>query len=534
MDYIKIFEYELEGKKYIACKAGNEIKFGFVDGDNISFELSHDELSFIKGIYNFIVGDPSKNIELSPLRFNNQYIKTIYNTDSRLYSFYNMDGSLLDEELLKKLNYLFNNQSTSVYSDNTFEKPEKNKFQLAVQIGNKIVTILVSASIVLGTLPIVPRGDLAFKIDYGLDSLFKNRYEVSATDYSFSEIENVINNNANLSSSEKAFLIKGLRSEIEENIDYIDLDILKRNLSEFNIVYHPSKIYDESTGSYVDAEYPVSGSFIYVGHDRNTAHMYGDSNYNTSSFEDCDESTLVHEGNHMICQRPRLVNMQDGFADLVNGLYMSMDNPGFDLEELFNELYSREYLEDFSDENLSEGYNWIMPITYVMCEVLDEETIRKYKCNPDPYIITNYLVSCGVDFSSVHNLYKCIRWESCNLTDDELCANGQEVYDILKYCYEQKNGKPMENDLLVLSYLYDTPYVDESFDDMYKSLLGVNNIERIIPKGYVSSNYKRKHPGVTVVADGKEIVINDGNRYIDNDYVNSISTISVESNVKRH
>ena len=64
MDYIKIFEYELEGKKYIACKAGNEIKFGFVDGDNISFELSHDELSFIKGIYNFIVGDPSKNIEL--------------------------------------------------------------------------------------------------------------------------------------------------------------------------------------------------------------------------------------------------------------------------------------------------------------------------------------------------------------------------------------------------------------------------------------------------------------------------------------
>ena len=69
---------------------------------------------------------------------------------------------------------------------------------------------------------------------------------------------------------------------------------------------------------------------------------------------------------------------------------------------------------------------------------------------------------------------------------------------------------------------------------MFKSILGVENIERITPKGYVSSNYKKKHPGVTIIADGREINITDENRYVDNDYVNNISTISVESNVKRH
>lgn len=539
-NYIKIFEYKLNGKEYVVFKVEEEIKFGFMDNGSFNESLSDSELSFIKGLYNFIVGDPTKNIELSPLHIDNKYIKTVYNTDSRLYSFYNMDGSLIDEKLLKKLNYLFNNQSTSVYSENeesekTDEKPKKSSFQLAVEIGNTIVTILVSTSIVLGTLPIVPHGDLAFKIDYGIDSLSKGRYELPDNyDYSFSDLEDTINNNEYLSPSEKEFLINGLRAEIGENIDYIDKDILMRNLSEFSICYHCSKEYDEETGTYITVEYPAQGSFIYVGSNRNTAHIYGNSNYNTSCFEDCDESTLVHEINHMLCKRPYLIDMSEGFGDLVNGMYMSMDNPGFDLEELFNELFAREYLGDFSNEDLTEGYDWLMPITYVMCEILDHDTICKYKFNPDPYILTNYLTSLNVDKSSIHSLYKCIRWEACGIPDEYLCENGQEIYDILKFCYEQKNGVPMENDLIVMAYLYDTPYVDESFDDMFKSILGVENIERIIPKGYVSSNYKKKHPGVTIIADGREINITDENRYVDNDYVNNISTISVESNVKRH
>ncbi len=533
-DYIKILEYELNNKKYVVYKANNEIKFGFVENDSFSESLSDGELSFIKAIYNFIVGDPNKNIELSPLRVNNTYIKTIYNVDSRLYSFYNMDASPLDGETLQRLNYLFNNQSIMVYKNNK-DKTPKSFAQIALEIGNAIVTVLVSTSIVLGTLPIVPSGGLAFKIDYGIDNLSKSRYEISVDeDYSFSEIEEIVNKNYNLSSAEKEFLLEGLRVELEENIDYIDMDILKRNLSEFSIVYHPAHEYDEATDSLVKVDYPVSGSFVYLGHDRNTAHIYGDDNYETHCFLDCDESTLTHEIHHMECKRPFLVNMNGQAGDFANPIYMSMDNPGFDLEELFNELFSREYLKDFSDESLSEGYDWIMPVLYVMCEVLDRDTICKFKYNPDPYFITKYLRSLGVDLSSIHSLYKCIRWESCGLTDDELCQNGQEIYDILKYCYEQKYGVPMENDLIVMSYLYDTPYVDASFDSKYRALLGVNNVERIVPKGYVSKNYKSRHRGVTVIADGKEFNITDDNRYVDNDYVNDISTISVESNVKRH
>ena len=56
-DYIKILEYELNNKKYVVYKANNEIKFGFIENDSISESLSDGELSFIKAIYNFIVGD---------------------------------------------------------------------------------------------------------------------------------------------------------------------------------------------------------------------------------------------------------------------------------------------------------------------------------------------------------------------------------------------------------------------------------------------------------------------------------------------
>lgn len=537
----KIFEYTFNNKKYVAYKSGEDIRFGFIDSNNsFNTSLNDEELAMIINIYNFLVGNKDEVVELSPIDIDNKSIRVLFNTRNRLYSFYDGEEPLTGD-LFIKLNYLFNNQSFVLYHNGKIEDKNSKFLKVVVRVNKALVVVALSSSVLLSTLQIVPNHYYTFNRDYKLDSYHMDADEKEDnSDYSYSDVVSVIEGNPYLSSEEKEFFIKGLEDEINENIDYIDMETLKRNLSELYINYHsPESEYNEETGEYEEVLYPMEGSYSFMGDYRNQIDLFGNEKYETSEFSNCDKSSLVHEGNHALTKRPALLTMDGAKGTVVDNIYSCIDNPGRDMEELINELFSREYLEDFTNEDLTEGYDWMMPVMYGLCEIVDEDVLRKFKFDSDCFYLTNYFESIGVENRYCFDLFKCVHMENYYLADayydpTNLYNNNQKIYNTIKYCYEKKNNRPMESDLVMMAYFYDTIYVDDSYDEMFRNVLGVSNIERIVPKGYVSKKYKDKHPGVTIVADGKEIVINDSNRYINNDFENVINEFNIESNVIRH
>ncbi len=550
MEKYEILEYNFNGSTYVAYYYNNNIVFGIKNGSTIDTNLNKKENFIIRSIYNFIVGDKKYLLELEPININDKSIKVLYNEKNKLYSFYQIVNdkiSYLDNETLKFLNCLYNNQNN--YMNKNGINNLKDKFKILVKIGGVLTTVLVSSAIILSSFPIVPNNEVVFKMDYYVDSLYKNKTMAkNNSDYSYNEIIETINNNTNLTDSEKNFLINGLKNEILENIDYMDLEQIKRNLSELNIKYFPVlKNYDEKTKTFdqIINSYFISAQYTFMGKDRNLIEMFGyispedyknldnhkiignlsNDSYICSKFENCDKSDLIHEVNHLLNKRKFLLSINGDLGDSLEKIYLNLGLSTNNLEEMINELFAREYLEDFSNQKGNGGYEWLMPITYALCEILDENTIRTYKYDSDNFYITDYLENIGIDKNNIHNFYKCLDLVFATLgkanaphptsqDKKDFKDNNDQIYKAIKYFYETKYNSPMENDLIMMAYFYNTIYVDEEFNESFRNILGIDNIESIEPKGYVSKNYKEKHPGVIIKTKDNTIVLTDENRYI--------------------
>ena len=510
VDCFDIFNYELNGKNYIAYSVDNIIRFGKKSEFGVDNNLTDVESFIIRSIYNFIVGDKKKLLNLSPIHFNGKEVGVFYNTDNRLYSFYQLNNNELcdlDEFTVTKLNYIFNNQKNFYKKDENLTN-SNNKYKIFLKVSGVVTAVILSGSLVLSSLPIVPNNLELFKADYLIDSLYKNRLaKEQNSNYSYDEIITIINSNRDLNDKEKLFLINGLEKEINENIEFIDISQLKRNLSELKIIYHNKYEYNPFVGN-------VKGRYISYGSYRNRIDLYGDEKYITNSYNDCDESTLVHEINHLLNKRSFLLTLSGSFGNTaeVVRLAMGLDKGGA-MEEMFNELFSREYYNDFSRKERTNGYSRIMPVMYALCEILDETTIKKYKFDSDYFYIVNYFDSIGVDKTYIYNLYNYLELINQNCAEKDIYL---KTYNIIKYCYETKYGMEMENDLIMMSYLYNTAYVNDEFNKKYKEILGDNDITlKISPKGYVSKTYKKEHPNVEIIInENDKIIISEENRYI--------------------
>lgn len=499
-----IFEYFYNEKKYISYIENGIIKFGCLLKNKIINNLSEKEEFIIKCLYNFIIGDKSKNIKLNSISYKGQEVDVEYNNINNLYYFSKNIDSLFDKSL-SDLNYFFNNQVNFLAQDEK-KSETKNKFKIIVKIGGILTSVLVSTSIILSTLPIVPNNNFLFKIDYLIDSLYKKLNDKENNEnYSYHEIVSVINKNENLTLDEKNFLINGLENEIKENIDYINIDQLKRNLSELKIVYHKN--------NELMLKDSINGTYTLQGETRNQIDLYGDSIYITNNFKDCDKYTFVHEINHLLNKRQFLYSIPGFLGDSIDIFWFLIGvNKVNVFEEMANELFSREYFNDFSNQYITEGYRNLMPVMYALCEILDEHTLRKFKFDSDYFYIINYLESIGVDKTYAHELYLNLELINNNVGTEE---NYKKVYNIIKYCYNCKYDKDLESDLIIMSYFYDTKFVSEDFNKKYKEYLNTKNvIFKIIPKGYISKQYKSKCSNVKILTNYESIIIDDSNRFI--------------------
>ena len=521
-----IFEFNYNNKKYISLLINNQIVFGCIENGIFKKELTDIENRLLKSIYNYIVGDKEHLIPLTSFEYNNNNVIPYYNEKNRLYYF-----QCDDKETLKSLNYLFNNQSIYLYVNNQ-SKIDKDKFRIFARLGSAVVAIMVSASIVFSTLPIIPRNELLFDIDYRVDSLYKDFQPKEVDDSVIQEALDALKENTNLTYDEKKFLQR-CSNELEENKEYINFDQVTRNFSELRINYHSCEGED---GSII--LYQLGGRYSYIGKERNLIDLYGDFFGKTfcNDFSTCNESDLVHEMNHALSYQSPLMNLPGTAGEIAEGIYLLAGVNTGQLLEMSNELFSREYLDDFSNQGLTGGYQWIMPPMYALAEIIDPEVLRTYQFNTDNYYITKYLLSIGVPKEDIYDLYKSLDlaygYEEKNANPDatmrdylNVRMNYKNIYRIIGECYECKYNRDMNEDLNMLLCFYNTEYVKEDYNEKIREILNVEDITAVIPRGYVSKRFIAKHPYYEVYTDEnltEKIEITDDIRYLNNAISNTL------------
>lgn len=509
MKIIKLLEI-IANKNYIVYLENNNIFFGYINNDKLENDLSTFEIINIRTIYNFLVGNKKDLINLSNTKINNSLVSFFYNPKNRLYAFYEIKNNKytnLDVNTISKLNCIFNNQDNKLYQDKNNINNKKIKIILKTSAG--LITVYILSSLVLSYLPNMPQNQFSFKIDYTLDKIYKNaNYIEKNTDYSFDELKEIIDSNSNLNDEEKNFLYN-LKDEIDENIDYIDIKQVKNNLTELDINYNfksqENIVFEkESTSS------NIQGSYTFMGRERNRIDLYDNYFAEEANFSSANKATLIHELNHLISKRPLLLydgtiggNIKGDIIENTN-IYNNV------LAEMVNEMFAREY-STYCDNIEFSGYDELMPVMYALAEIIDEDTLRRYKFNSDDYYLNNYFKSLGIDDKYIYTLYKDLNL----ITSDVLEASEkeyicQEVYNIISHMYQKKYDDNMESDMVMLAYFYNTQYSNKGINALLEKELNIDNIIKIAPKGYFSKQYKQMHPDVEVYiySEDKESVFN--------------------------
>lgn len=479
--------------------------------DNVkSVNFEENEKSLIKKILLYYLNS-SHIISSNPFRYNGENIIMKYNINNGLYEFENTK----DKSPITELNYSFNNQSFVYYKVNDVLDKNKDFFKRFIKIGSTaMITVFISSSIFLSSIPIAFKNSITFKSDFYLDSNFKSKNFYQNSDEDVNKMLEAILNNNHLTNDEKNFML-GLKNELIENKEYINFKELENDLSELQIKYYSA--HPDASNPISTIMYPSAGQYSYIGNDKNIIELFGDMDYETEDLVSCDKTTLIHEANHLLNNELKVMNVGGDFGQMLVPLYLKLGVDDFQLSEMVNELFAREYQYDFNVKEVSNGYYWNMPIAYCLAEIMDEDTLRYFKFNSDSYYLTDYFEKLGVPLEDIcefyvrvnnnFELYEKSEYRLATDLDRELFnENRRRILEILNEMYEKKYNDNMYSNINIKSYLYNSIYVDEDFNNQYLNDLSVDKVESIIPKGYFSETYKTQNPSVKVIVDENEII----------------------------
>ena len=487
---MELLHYFYNNKKYVIRLNGKGLVF---EKENSTEELTEEELIQMEAICNYIIPNREDLIRLADITLDNTY-NVFYNKKTALYYF---DADNYSTKELELLNCFFNNQSMYLYH---YDQDESDSsFKILTRINETIIAIIVSGSILLSSLPIVPNNKALFKIDYHIDSLYKDSIFQKKYEHTIEDIMMAIKTNPNLSGTEKEFLYN-IREELEENLEYADLDTIYNNFNELNIVYNPREIKKTK-----NKKPKATGNYCFLGEDKNVINLFGSMIFPANDFSDCDKSTLIHELQHLVNHRHFLMSSSGTLGEIEKKYFTEMGVRTSVLEELISEKFSREYLDSYGIDYFTIGYKWLMPVMNALCEIVDNDALRKFKFNPDYYFIEDNLQEKGIPLSTIHELFETIEASHYQyLYSEKLTVlvsykqTNKRLYQIIKECYEATHDNKMEDDLVMLLYFYKSDFVDEAFNNRVRELLNVDNINVVVPKGYFSSNYMTKIPEVLV------------------------------------
>lgn len=418
-----------------------------------------------------------------------------------------------------------------------YKKVQKNEpfsFKWIAQI--EVVIILVLLLFVLSFNLISDKSK--FEAKYNLEKLFSQEYK-NKNNMEYEELISSIDENKKLSDNEKSFMKKVLEKEIKENIEFINLKKINKKFKNLEICYNDldrTLNYNYEISKNVAGDYNIFSNKIFI--------YDFEENFNTSfdKIEFENKEIYFHELNHVLTDYT-LSSTVDLFAknienktnvlletkvlkEFSNDIVLLGKNT---FTETVNELFTREYLGIYDENKVGlrtgKAYSEYMPYTYVLAEILDEETLKKYKFKDNSSIIINELLEIDENFEEVYQLITSIN--SIEDSKEKLAENQnsnniyEDIYQSLSYFYEKKYNRKMDKDLVIISYLYDTKVLENKTKKCLEEFLDLKENDKIIdiiPKGYISEDYKKINNTVLieyVKNDKKQIVeLNDENRYL--------------------
>ena len=347
-----------------------------------------------------------------------------------------------------------------------------------------IITIFVCC---FGIFYLIP-DKTKFIVKYNIDKAF---YQPNIKDdnYSFKDIEECINGNKSLSDLEKEFLITNLEDEINENINYIDISKIKSRLEGLKVSYCKKYYYNENINTY-EIKYPkflnVTGRYntffntiyLYDEIDKNLAENYNNQIYN---FESCNKIAYFHEINHLLAKNTFQKNNKNVVLETIN------------------ELFTREYYKQDEIEENSEAYQNTIMYGYALAEILPVEVLKEYKFNSNESILISGLLEIDNNIDEAYNLISGVN--SLDLYGESTKENYEKIHNGFSYFYRKKYNKEMTDSLEMLLYFYETPIQTKEERKILREKLEMkvsDEIINIIPKGYVSEDYKKTNSYIKV------------------------------------
>ena len=260
-----------------------------------------------------------------------------------------------------------------------------------------------------------------------------------STNYVRELLTTAVNNNKNLNSDEKLFIVNNIPVFVEYK-DYIDVNYLKDKLSTLKIVY--KKNGDGSNGNVrTKGEYNHFTNIITF--------------YNAKSIEKVEPATFTHELFHVM-QKTHYRDRNEYLIETVNTIFNENNT-----ERQEKTLYSNYFI-----------------FTKMLIEVIGNEPFNKFQGYTTHEPIVDALVEiCGTKKDACElldnlNEYKRLYDKMSNdfvhskRYIDKLGKIKKDIIKRISIYYEKKYGFSMENDLIML-YYYDYNRFIEKISERY-------------------------------------------------------------------
>lgn len=408
----------------------------------------------------------------------------------------------------------------------------------------KVECIILIIFFIMGLLFNSISEESKFAMKYNVEKFFYSNIQNES--YSYKDIVQAIDVNPHIQNQDKQFISNSLKKEIEENIKYIDMNELIKKFETLKVSYLKKYKYNKKAGEYEllnpkITSMNIMGNYstlmnkinLYEGKERNIF----SKDYEKEVFDISlvNKEVYFHELNHVMTKKTLSTRMnslaqsieskemdktdKNFFGNIANSIQVINKNT---FSEMINELFTREYFDEYLQENEQKepykSYEEYMVYAYALAEILPEETLRAYKFNDNESILISGLLEIDNNMEEVYKLISSIN--SVILSEDKLDDNNKQYYkkihDGYAYFYEKKYNKKMSEDMELLLYFYWTPIQTNEEENRVRAFLGMKSYDEIlniIPKGYVSESYKNKHKGVQVeyTKNGKQEFIEINN-----------------------
>lgn len=495
-----LLKFKLNDKEYCYYKENDTYKYGYLDGENISNELTQDEISLIKYVLYKIT--PSKDIfYYHDILYNgNNY--QIYIDKKTGFKIFKPEPSRED---LIYLNMKYNNLSPDVVyadADNTEnnKQPATNKYiKYVIEAESALLAIYIAPWLITSAI-IGPYSFSEYEGVYNsvistiyhetIGEVKKAYYENLTDEEIIAFVTEKLEANKNITEEEKSLFLSNPKI-FTENKEYINFEFFGDNLKNMTISYQDGTIIEGTSKKGASGMWIPSFKKIKMG-------------YNEVDEPEWKRGVLTHEFCHTF-------SVYKNYTPAI-------------LEPLNDEFNSNYFTED-------NGYWYCKKNLKALANIVGKEPLRKYQfCNDNGYVIEE-LMKIIDDKEMALKLINYMQDSKEAHEDNQLDKKEEyqkEIKNIFSKYYQAKYHKNMDDDLLMTYYFSEN---DTEYLNKIRYALDINGIS-YYDNGFVISEaltlkdiniFNDNKPAIYVrISDNEEVFLcnlEDLENYTSEDYL---------------